>query len=57
MEQDEAWSTGKRYFDMTAYWQWHAASSATPAPLAAPSGAKGEYDEGQPVSVVGPRAR
>ena len=22
MEQDEAWTTGKRYFDMTAYWQW-----------------------------------
>jgi putative transposase len=21
MEQDEQWSTGKRYFDMTAYWQ------------------------------------
>jgi hypothetical protein len=25
MEQDEAWITGKRYFDMTACWQWHAA--------------------------------
>jgi transposase-like protein len=22
MEQDEGWTTGKRYFDMTAYWQW-----------------------------------
>ena len=22
MEQDEQWSTGKRYFDMGAYWQW-----------------------------------
>jgi transposase-like protein len=22
MEQDEAWITGKRYFEMTAYWQW-----------------------------------
>jgi transposase-like protein len=22
MEQDEAWTTGKRYFDMTAYWLW-----------------------------------
>ena len=20
--QEEQWSTGKRYFDMTAYWQW-----------------------------------
>lgn len=25
MEQDEVWSTGKRYLDMTAYWQWRAA--------------------------------
>jgi hypothetical protein len=25
MGQDEAWTTGKRYFGMTAYWQWHAA--------------------------------
>jgi putative transposase len=22
LEQDEVWTTGKRYFDMTAYWQW-----------------------------------
>jgi hypothetical protein len=22
MEQDEVWTTGKCYFDMTAYWQW-----------------------------------
>jgi putative transposase len=22
MEQDEVWTTGKRSFDMTAYWQW-----------------------------------
>ena len=22
LEQDEVWMTGKRYFDMTAYWQW-----------------------------------
>jgi putative transposase len=22
MEQDEAWSTERKYFDMTAYWQW-----------------------------------
>jgi transposase-like protein len=28
MEQDEGWSTGKRYFDMTAYWQWRAAQAA-----------------------------
>jgi putative transposase len=24
MEQDEVWTSGKRYFDMTAYWQWRA---------------------------------
>lgn len=24
-EQDEAWTTGHRYFDMTRYWQWRAA--------------------------------
>ena len=22
LEQDEVWTTGKRYFDMTAYWLW-----------------------------------
>ena len=22
LEQDEDWTTGKRYFDMAAYWQW-----------------------------------
>jgi transposase-like protein len=22
LEQDEAWTTGHRYFDMTVYWQW-----------------------------------
>jgi transposase-like protein len=26
MEQDEAWSSGKRYLDMTMYWQWREAS-------------------------------
>jgi putative transposase len=28
MEQDEGWSTGKRYLDMTAYWQWREAGHA-----------------------------
>jgi putative transposase len=32
MEQDEVWTTGKRYFDMTAYWQWRA-SRLTQIPL------------------------
>jgi transposase-like protein len=32
MEQDEQWSTGKRYFDMTAYWQWRESQSAPAAP-------------------------
>jgi transposase-like protein len=30
MEHDEAWTTGKHYFDMAAYWQWRQA----PAPSA-----------------------
>ncbi len=51
MEQDEQWSTGKRYVDMTAYWQWRTAPSDMPPPLAAPSGATEEYDAGQPVSA------
>src|SRR5262249_52871539 len=25
LEQDEQWSTGKRYLDMSAYWQWREA--------------------------------
>jgi putative transposase len=42
MGQDEQWSTGKRYFDMAAYWQWRqtgrpdvSSSQGTPAPTAA----------------------
>jgi putative transposase len=35
MEQDEQWSTGKRYVDMSAYWQWreagHDAQEGSPA--------------------------
>ncbi len=31
VEQDEQWSTGKRYLDMTAYWQWRSAHSAASA--------------------------
>jgi putative transposase len=27
MEQDEQWSTGKRYFDMAAYWSWRSGQS------------------------------
>jgi hypothetical protein len=37
MEQDEQWSTGKRYFDMTAYWQWRAAQSSQAVPAATSS--------------------
>lgn len=35
LEQDEAWTTGHRYFDMTAYWQWRAGqhSQEQEAPL------------------------
>jgi putative transposase len=25
LEQDEAWTTGHRYFDMTSYWHWQQA--------------------------------
>lgn len=32
MEQDEVWTTGKRYFDMTMYWQWRT-SQPRQAPL------------------------
>jgi putative transposase len=28
LERDEAWTTGHRYFDMTAYWQWRAEQEA-----------------------------
>ena len=27
MEQDETWTTGKRYFEMTVYWQWRSHSA------------------------------
>lgn len=30
MEQDEVWTTGKRYFDMTAYWLWRERTPAQP---------------------------
>jgi putative transposase len=30
MEQDEAWTTGKRYFEMSAYGQWRQAPAASP---------------------------
>jgi transposase-like protein len=33
MEQDEIWSTGHKYFDMAAYWEWRQqARSLEPAP-------------------------
>jgi transposase-like protein len=32
MEQDEAWTTGKRYFDMTAYGQWRRAQADSAEP-------------------------
>jgi transposase-like protein len=30
MEQDEAWTTGKRYLDMSAYWQWRREQADSP---------------------------
>jgi hypothetical protein len=32
MEQDEAWTTGKPSFDMTAYWQWRSTPAAQEEP-------------------------
>jgi transposase-like protein len=36
MELDEQWTTGKRYFDMAAYWQWRAASEQEATSLHTP---------------------
>lgn len=30
LEQDEVWTTGKRYFDMTAYWLWRGRPAQQP---------------------------
>jgi transposase-like protein len=35
MEQDEAWTTGHRYFDMGAYWQWRQAGISYAQPVRA----------------------
>ena len=32
MERHEQWTTGHRYFDMAAYWQWSQARDAAPTP-------------------------
>jgi len=32
LEQDEAWTTGHRYFDMTAYWQWRVSHDSQHSP-------------------------
>ncbi len=36
MERDEAWTTGHRYFDMGAYWQWRHRSMSCAQPRRAP---------------------
>jgi putative transposase len=36
LEQDEAWTTGHRYFDMTAYWQWRASQTPQHQEVALP---------------------
>jgi transposase-like protein len=38
MEHDEQWSTGKRYLDMTTYWQWRATQVTQAAPSALEGG-------------------
>ena len=35
VEQDEAWSTGKRYLDMSTYWEWRRQQQTAAAWLAA----------------------
>src|SRR5258708_35135485 len=32
LEQDEQWTSGKRYFDMAAYWQWRETQQAGEVP-------------------------
>jgi transposase-like protein len=36
LEFDEGWSTGHRYFDMTAYWAWRASLAPFPTPGLSP---------------------
>lgn len=35
MEQDEAWSMGRKYFDMATYWEWKAGQQRATARKAA----------------------
>lgn len=35
MEQDEAWSMGRKYFDMATYWEWKAGQQRETARKAA----------------------
>jgi hypothetical protein len=35
MEQDEAWSMGRKYFDMATYWEWKAGRQRETATKAA----------------------
>ena len=34
MQRREQWTTGPRYFDMAAHWQWRQAREAAPIPYA-----------------------
>jgi putative transposase len=44
MEQDEAWTTGKRYFAMTAYWQWRQAQADSAEQEDLPQHTASRYD-------------
>jgi transposase-like protein len=52
MEQDEAWTTGKRYFDMTAYWQGRGRDVSCTEPAQEASEASGGAPGDAPASSV-----
>ena len=55
MEQDEQWSSGKRYFDMAAYWQWQEAQGrATHRGATAQDGEPDAFPDHCPASAGGP---
>lgn len=56
MEQDKQWSTGKRYFDRSAYGRWHGARSAQSAPLEIPSELVSRYIPAGDYSLDAPAA-
>lgn len=43
MEQHEAWSTGRIYFDMTEYWQWRKENKVKKYPVFQASSVSSNY--------------